>query len=221
MSGNLVPASRFSTESWVKNSRFIATIGPAFSVTEAREFIAGIAQDYIDATHNLPAYVIGSGTSITAHSSDNGEPSGTAGKPALSILLGSGLGDTVLVITRFFGGTKLGTGGLVKAYSNAARSAVEGVPKAKKISVHQASLKCPYSIYERLLRLIKLHNGLNIKESFSEQVRIDFLLPISHVPSLQAEVSELSSGQLSVIIQKEILVALQPVNIAEDKSRYA
>ena len=221
MSGNLVPASRFSTESWVKNSHFIATIGPAFSVKEAREIIAEITQDFMDATHNVPVYVIGSGSSITAHSSDNGEPSGTAGKPALSVLMGSGLGDTVLVITRYFGGTKLGTGGLVKAYSNAARDAINGVPKAKKIMVHQASVTCPYNIYERLLRLIKLHNGLNIKESYSEHVRIDFSLPASHAPALQSEVSELSNGQLSVIIQKEDLVALLPINTAEDKSRYA
>lgn len=217
MSGNMVPASRFSTESWVKNSHFIATIGPAFSVTEAREFIAEINQEYKDATHNVPAYVIGFGSSITAHSSDNGEPSGTAGKPALSVLLGSGLGDTVLLITRYFGGTKLGTGGLVKAYSNAARDAVDGVPKAKKIRVHQASVTCPYNLHERLLRLIKLNKGLQIKETYSELVRIDFSLPVNHVPALQTAVSDLSNGLLSILIQKENLVALQPVNTAEDK----
>lgn len=221
MSGNLVPASRFSTESWVKNSHFIATIGPAFSVTEAREFIAEINQDYRDATHNVPVYVIGFGSSITAHSSDNGEPSGTAGKPALSVLMGSGLGDTVIVITRYFGGTKLGTGGLVKAYSNAARDGVEGVPKAKKLSVHQASVTCPYNLYERLLRLIKLNKGLHIKESYTELVRIDFSLPISHVQTLQTAVSELSNGQLSILVQKENLFALQPVNTAEDESSNA
>lgn len=221
MAGNLVPASRFSTESWVKNSHFIATIGPAFSVTEAREFIAEINQQFMDATHNVPAYVIGSGSSITAHSSDNGEPSGTAGKPALSVLMGSGLGDAVLVITRYFGGTKLGTGGLVKAYSNAARDAVGGVPRAKKIRVHQAFISCPYNIYERMLRLIKLHKGLHLEESYSEQVRIDFLLPAGAASALQTAVTELSNGQLSVIIQKEDLVALQPVNTAEDKSSNA
>ena len=221
MSGNLVPASRFSTESWVKNSHFIATIGPAFSVAEAKEFISEINRNYMDATHNVPAYVIGSGSSVTAHSSDNGEPSGTAGKPALSVLMGSGLGDAVLVITRYFGGTKLGTGGLVKAYSSAARDAVDGVLKAKKISVHQASVTCPYNIYERLLRLIKLHEGMHIKESYSELVRIDFSLPVDHALTLQSAVSDLSNGQLSIIIQKENRVALKPVNTAEDKSSNA
>ena len=89
MSGHLVPASRFSVECRVKNSRFISTIGPAFSVSDAKEFIAEINRHYEDATHNVPAYVIGSGASVTAHSSDNGEPSGTAGKPALAVLMGS------------------------------------------------------------------------------------------------------------------------------------
>lgn len=221
MPGNLVPASRYATESWVKNSHFIATIAPAFSVAQAREFIAEINQEYLDATHNVPAYVIGSGSSITAHSSDNGEPSGTAGKPALSVLMGSGLGDAVLVITRYFGGTKLGTGGLVKAYSNAARDAVEGVQKAKKIRVHQASVTCPYNLYESLLRLVKLHKGLNIKETYSEQVRIDFSLPTNHASTLQSAINELSNGQLSVIIEEDALIALRPINIAEDKSSNA
>jgi uncharacterized YigZ family protein len=211
MAGNLVPASRFSIESWAKNSRFIATIGPAFSVGDARDFISEINQLYADATHNVPAYVIGSGSSITAHSSDNGEPSGTAGKPALSVLMGSGLGDAVLVITRYFGGTKLGTGGLVKAYSNAARDAVQGVPKARKIAVYQASIICPYAIYESLQRLIKLHKALNIKETFSEHVQIDFSLPDKNLSALESAVNELSNGQISVIVEDKIMVALQPI----------
>lgn len=219
MPNNLVPASRFEVESWVKNSRFISTVGPAFSVSEARAFFADVNQRYADATHNVPVFVIGTGSAITAHSSDNGEPSGTAGKPALSVLMGSGLGDTVLVITRYFGGTKLGTGGLVKAYTNAAQLAVEGVPKAQKIKVHKASLSCPYNIYESVHRLISLHNGLNIQESFTEQVQIDFSLPMDDMPGLQSAIFEQSNGQISVTILQSDLVALQPVISAEDKNK--
>ena len=218
MTGSLVPASRYEVESWVKNSRFIATIGPAFSVSEARNFISEINQLYPDATHNVPAYVIGSGSSTTAHSSDDGEPSGTAGKPALSVLMGSNLGDVVLVITRYFGGTKLGTGGLVRAYSSTAKSAVQGVPKAEKITVHQASVTCPYNLHEGTLRLIKLHQGLNIKENFTEQVQIEFSLPSDQVSSLQASISEISNGQISVIVDKKNLQALKPISAYQDKS---
>lgn len=218
MSGHLVPASRFSVECRVKNSRFISTIGPAFSVSDAKEFIAEINRHYEDATHNVPAYLIGSGASVTAHSSDNGEPSGTAGKPALAVLIGSGLGDVVLVITRYFGGTKLGTGGLVKAYSNAAKDAVEGVPKANKIAVQAASITCPYPLHQRLLRLIKLHKGRNIKETFTELVQLDFYLPEGDPEDLRSAVSELSNGQLEIIIQDEIQFALQPFSSPEDRS---
>ena len=217
MSGYLVPASRYSTECRFKNSRFISTIGPAFSVIEAKAFITDINHKYSDATHNVPAYVIGSGSSVTAHSSDNGEPSGTAGKPALSVLMGSGLGDSVLVITRYFGGTKLGTGGLVKAYSTAAKDAIQGVPKANKIRVHKASITSPYPLYERLIRLIKLHKGHNIKEDFSEQVQIDFFLPEGGSLPLQAAVNDLSNGKLRIIFEDQIQVALQPVSAKEEK----
>jgi uncharacterized YigZ family protein len=221
MTGSLIPASNYKVESWVKNSHFIATIGPAFTVSDARDFIAEINEQYADATHNVPAYVIGSGPSTIAHSSDDGEPSGTAGKPALSVLIGSELGDTVLVITRYFGGTKLGTGGLVKAYSNAAKDAVQGVPKANKISVHQASITCPYNIHESALRLVKLHRGLNIQEKFSEHVQIDFSLPKDELSALQESISELSNGQIPVIILKKNLIALQPIRPFQEKSTHA
>ncbi len=221
MADYLVPARRFSAESWVKNSRFISTIGPAFSILEAKDFIGQINQQYPDSSHNVPVYLIGFGSSVTSHSSDAGEPSGTAGRPALSVLSGSGLGDTALVITRYFGGTKLGTGGLVKAYSNAAKIAVQGVPKARKITVHQASLFCPYNIYESSLRLVKAHKGFNFKEAFTEQVKIDFSLPVSEINALQSAITELSKGQIAITLQKKNLVALQPINDTEDITSHA
>jgi len=217
MAGDLVPASRFSVESWAKNSRFISTIGPSFSVEDAKNFIEEINLQYADATHNVPVYVIGSGASVTAHSSDDGEPSGTAGKPALSVLMGSGLGDTTLVITRYFGGTKLGTGGLVKAYSSAAKFAVNGVPKARKIKVHRTEIISPYNLHDKLYRLIKQHHGLNINQKYTEHVQIDFLLPPSDLSALQTAVNQLSQGQIEVLIREKDLVALQPVHTPEDQ----
>jgi uncharacterized YigZ family protein len=221
MSHDLVPAARYTTESWVKNSRFISTIGPSFSVEEAKSFISDRRGQYSDATHNVPAYIIGSGTSVTTHSSDNGEPSGTAGRPALSVLMGSGLGDVVLVITRYYGGTKLGTGGLVKAYGNAAKDAVQGVQKARKIAVHQCSLILPYNIYETSLRQIKRNKGFKLKERFTEQVQIDFLLSTDRFSALQSAITELSNGQIEITIQKKDQIALQPVNETKDTSIHA
>jgi uncharacterized YigZ family protein len=127
----IVPGGEARVEQRAGNSRFIATAGPAFTVDEARTFIARIRAEFADATHNVPAYVIGHGQTTVAHCHDDGEPAGTAGRPILAVLQGSGLGDGVVVVTRYFGGTKLGTGGLVRAYGDAAKAALAALPRRK------------------------------------------------------------------------------------------
>ncbi len=112
-----IPAETARVEIRVVNSRFIATIGEARSAEEARAFIDGVRGEFHDATHNVYAFRAGYGASVTEGMSDDGEPPGTAGRPALAVLRGADLGDVVLVVTRYFGGTKLGTGGLVRAYT--------------------------------------------------------------------------------------------------------
>lgn len=206
--GILVPASRFSTEIRISNSRFIATIAPAFSVAEAKAFIREINKLYADATHNVPVYQIGSGSSVIAHSSDNGEPSGTAGRPALSVLAGSGLGDAVLVITRYFGGTKLGTGGLVKAYSESARSAIQAVPKARKVAVHHCQISCPYNLYEQIIRILRNAGSKIDQEEFTEQVSIQFSIPANVYELLAGQIIDFSKGQISVQINAENQTAI-------------
>ena len=111
MENRIVPARHIETQFIDQNSRFITNAGPAFSVAEAQDFIAQVKDKYPGATHHVPVYLIGHGSATVAHCSDDGEPSGTAGRPALAVLQGSGFGDIVLVVTRYFGGTKLGTGG--------------------------------------------------------------------------------------------------------------
>ena len=210
MDGYYVPASFLSLESKVVNSKFIATISPAFSVNEAKLFINNINQKYSDATHNVPAYIIGHGSSHISHSSDNGEPSGTAGRPALSVLRGSGLGDTVLVISRYFGGTKLGTGGLVKAYGDSAREIISAVPRAKKVLVHIASLECPYPLYEQAKRTIRKFQGEIKSEDFTDKVSLIFSVPVKSYEILLNSIVELSSGQIRPVIIKKDQVSLVP-----------
>ncbi len=205
-----VPASFLSLESKVVNSKFIAAISPAFSVKEAKLFINNMNQKYSDATHNVPAYIIGHGSSLISHSSDNGEPSGTAGRPALSVIKGSGLGDTVLVISRYFGGTKLGTGGLVKAYGDSARKIIAAVPKAKKILVHIASLECPYPLYEQIKRTIRKFQGEIKSEDFTDKVSLIFSIPVKSYEILLNSIIELSSGQTRPDIIKKDQVSLVP-----------
>jgi uncharacterized YigZ family protein len=215
MPSSLVPAIHFSQETRVKNSRFIADIGPAFNVEQAREFIDQISQKFPDATHHVPAYIIGSGSSTIEHSNDDGEPSGTAGRPALSVLKGSGLGDTVLVITRYFGGTKLGTGGLVRAYSDAARQVVERVPKAEKITAHRVHIDLPYHLYDQIQRLIVQFQGIEIQEIFAEQVTISVSIPASNFDQFNNNLLELSSGDVAARILVEDQTALIPKTITK------
>src|SRR5215216_7189866 len=124
----LVPLHEIRRELIVVNSRFIATLVPAFNIDEARSFLARIRHEFGDASHNVPAYIIGGGNTVTEYFSDDGEPSGTAGKPTLMVLRGSGLGDVAVVITRYFGGTLLGTGGLVRAYGAAVKAVLALLP---------------------------------------------------------------------------------------------
>ena len=125
-----VPAHETRCEMVVVNSRFIATLAPVFSVDEAKAFIDRVKSEFPDASHNVPVYLVGYGDSVIAHCSDAGEPSGTAGRPALAVLSGSGLGDAAVVVTRYFGGAKLGTGGLVRLDCNVMARAVRFISEA-------------------------------------------------------------------------------------------
>jgi uncharacterized YigZ family protein len=189
-----IPAQQTRTEIEVLNSRFIATIAPAFSVEEARQFIAQIKTEFSDATHNVPAYLIGHGTSVTAHCLDDGEPSGTAGRPALAVLSGSGLGDAVVVVTRYFGGTKLGTGGLVRAYGDAVRAVLAEVPRAEKLPVHTVMMALPYPAFERVRLLVGAHGGQILDESFAANVTVTARFAVEQFPVFEGALQELSRG---------------------------
>ena len=191
-----IPAGEARTEIEVLNSRFIATAAPVFSVDEARAFVARIRSEFPDATHHVPAYVVGHGASTMAHCSDDGEPANTAGRPALAVLQGSGLGDVAVVVTRYFGGTKLGTGGLVRAYGDAVRAVLEVLPRAQKVATHTLLLVVPYALFERLRLAVEAHAGQILEEAFAAEVSVTARFPVERVPGFQSEVQELSGGRV-------------------------
>lgn len=195
-----IPATETSIEIEVKNSRFIATIAPVFSVAEAREFIRRVKTAYSDASHNVPAFLVGYGASVTAHCNDDGEPSGTAGRPALAVLQGSGLGDVAVVVTRYFGGTKLGTGGLVRAYGDAVRAVLEAVPRAEKVPTHIIMVAFPYTLFERVKRLIKAHGGKVLDEEFAADVTITAQFVVDRFDAFQQGLEEMTHGSVSAEI---------------------
>jgi uncharacterized YigZ family protein len=199
-----IPAQKSRAEIEVLNSRFIATIAPTFSVDEAREFIASIKSEFKDASHNVPAFVIGHGSFVTAHCHDDGEPSGTAGRPALAVLSGSGLGDAVVVVTRYFGGTKLGTGGLVHAYGDAVRAVLEVVPRAEKAPLHTVMMAIPYPAFERVRLLVEAHQGDIIDEIFGADVTMTARFGIAQLSEFEADIQELSRGAWGVEIVKTV-----------------
>lgn len=206
-----IPARQTRAEIEVVNSRFIATVAPAFSVEEARAFINRIKSEFASATHNVPAFVIGHGASMITHASDDGEPSGTAGKPALSVLAGSGLGDAVVVVTRFFGGTKLGTGGLVRAYGDAVRGVLAVTPRAERVATETVLIAIPYNWVERLRILASQHHGEILDETFSADVTVTARFRSADLPSFQADLVQASNGKMSaeVVESTEVIMPVE------------
>jgi len=208
----LVPAGRAQVELKIKNSRFVTSAAPVFSVEEARAFLDEIRGRYDDATHNVPVYIIGHGATTVTHCSDDGEPSGTAGRPALAVLQGSGLGDIAVVITRYFGGTKLGTGGLVRAYSDSMREILSALPKAEKVLCHTCRVILPYSLYEPVKHMVEESRAVVLDEKFTDQVLLKIQVAAKVFETLQSELGELSRGSLQFEVEKENFFALSPVH---------
>lgn len=195
-----IPAAETRVEIKVKNSRFIATAAPVFSVEEAKAFIARMRSEFSDASHNVPAYQIGFGSATLAHCNDDGEPSGTAGRPMLAVVQGSGLGDIAVVVTRYFGGTKLGTGGLVRAYGDAVKEVLAILPRAEKVPTHTVMMAIPYNYLERVRLLVAEFNGRIFEEDFAADITLVVQFTTEKFPHFQAALREHSHGALEAEI---------------------
>jgi uncharacterized YigZ family protein len=190
----IVPLEPVRAEIVVVNSRFIASLEGADSVEEARSFIARIRREYPDASHNVPAFVIGGGRSETDFCSDDGEPAGTSGRPLLAVLKGSGLGNVAVVVTRYFGGTLLGTGGLVKAYTEAGKAVLAKTRKAALSELKRVEVELPYALLERARALAADCGAAIAEEAFAETVRSVIDVPSEELGRFEARLAELSSG---------------------------
>jgi uncharacterized YigZ family protein len=210
-----IPAKEVRTEIWVLNSRFIATAAPVFSVDGAKAFVARIRAQFSDASHNVPAYLVGHGASVVAHCHDDGEPSGTAGRPALAVLRGSGLGDVAVVVTRYFGGTKLGTGGLVRAYGDAVRAVLEVLPRAEKAATHTVVVSTPDSLFELVRLATEAHHGQILEEDFAADVTVTARLAVEQFPGFQANLQEISNGTLEATIVETDESTIMPIRARE------
>lgn len=194
-----VPLSAAEAETEVKKSRFIASLCPVDSEAEAKAFIEQQRRRFPGANHHCWAYVAAEPHALTGlNSSDDGEPSGTAGRPMLAVLTGAGVGCVCVVVTRFFGGTKLGTGGLVRAYSQAVRAVLEQAPMAMREPQARYRLIYPYSLTSAVEALL---NGFDVtlsKQQFTEQVQLELSLPLGQQAAFAAALSEQLHGQAQV-----------------------
>jgi uncharacterized YigZ family protein len=206
----LIPLKEIRREQVVVNSRFIATLAPILSVEEARAFIARIKKEFADASHNVPAYIIGGGNTVTEFCSDDGEPAGTAGRPALAVMRGSGLGDVSVVVTRYFGGTLLGTGGLVRAYTESTQMVVNAVGRGRRVMVYVVMLAIPYNLLERVRSLAALQRAEILSEDYAADITMTLRLPVESFDLFQNELSELSAGRIKaeIVETTETVIAL-------------
>lgn len=195
----LIPKRTHRTEIIIVNSRFISTVGFADSVEKARGFIADIRDEMPEASHHVYAFRIGYGNSTTEGMSDDGEPSGTSGPPTLAVLRGIDIGDVVLVTTRYFGGTKLGTGGLVRAYTESAQTVLAGLETQSNEQWHQFLLELPYSLYDPLKIVLDRYDANIIDTDFTSSVLIQLSVRESLIPDIRAALTEASSGTVELV----------------------
>lgn len=193
-----IPAGEAREELRIVNSRFIGSAACTPTVEEARAFIERVRADFPDATHHAYAYVVGYGASTTEGMSDDGEPSGTAGRPMLALVRGSGLGDVTVVATRYFGGTLLGTGGLVHAYSDTTRAALAALPRTERVATRALLVVVDYSSYTLARQVLEAHAAHIEDETFATDVTMTALLPVSEVDACTADLAGITAGQAQV-----------------------
>ncbi len=182
-----------SDEFYEKRSRFIGYVSPVTSVDGANRFISEIKQKNWDAKHNVYAYALREGN--LKKYSDDGEPQGTAGVPVLDVILKSGVSDVCVVVTRYFGGILLGGGGLVRAYSHAAKIALDagGIVNMELSSV--LSVSTDYNFYGRLTPLIAENGGAVENTDFSDKVSVSFHIPCGKEEYIKSRIFDLSNGR--------------------------
>ena len=194
MSEYFVPAGSGEAEFVEKRSSFLGHVRFVETEDAAREFINEMKKKHYDARHNCWCYIIRGGA---GRYSDDGEPQGTAGLPMLEVFKREGVENVVCVVTRYFGGVLLGTGGLLRAYTKSAKDALDAAGIAAVRRWVKLEAACPYSLLERMKTECLALEGAVSDVEYGADVRMTFLLPESRSEEFQARVTELSAGQSS------------------------
>ncbi|MDZ7264277.1 MAG: YigZ family protein [candidate division KSB1 bacterium] len=182
----------------VKGSRFIGTASPVATEDAATEFIQRVARQYYAATHHCYAYHIGVPPEVCFRMSDAGEPTGTAGLPILNVIKGKGLTDIVVVVSRYFGGTKLGKGGLARAYADCTLLVLQQSPIIKKYMMQQLQLTFDYQLTNRVMGAISLFQATINQSTYGQEAQLVIALRKSQIDKLKQHLIEVTAGKISI-----------------------
>lgn len=206
MSSYSVPAESVQHELVIKKSQFITFVAAAAEVPQAQAFIESIRKQYPDARHVCWAYLVGKPKQTTLLScSDDGEPAGTAGKPMLNVLQHSGMGDIVAVVVRYFGGIKLGTGGLVRAYSGSVNEALKRLPTTKKVAMMPLNFRLPYAMEDWLRRTLATYAATVEHAEYGDALQINCLCPTDQQEPLMQFIADNGRGQVELLDSESLL----------------
>jgi len=187
-----IPAGPERVSAAIKRSKFTTTLVHAASPEEAKKVISGIKAEFRDANHHCWAYVAGPpGDTAQCGLSDDGEPHGTAGKPMLNVLLHCNVGEILAVVTRYFGGIKLGTGGLVRAYAGGVQQALDTLVRIEKRTWVPGAVAVDYKQLESVKRLLAESGARVVNEAYGAHVRIEYEVPEESLPELDARLTRL------------------------------
>ena len=201
---DLRPGEVFRVEQTIKRSRFIASVGHTPGVEEAKAFIEQIKAEFEDARHNCWAYCAGAaGSTDRIGASADGEPHGTAGRPMLTAVTHSGIGEVTVVVTRYFGGILLGTGGLVKAYQSSVKMALEAVPTRVRTKTKRIKFSVEHRFVNQVLRKIEAVNGRILEKNFDMDADFDVEIPEDLAETFAKELEELTRGALLIEFVEE------------------
>jgi uncharacterized YigZ family protein len=196
-----VPKETQRTESIIKKSKFICDICRVQNKDEAKAFIAAVKKEFPDARHHCSAFIAGPSQTGDMGMSDDGEPQGTAGKPMLQVLQGSGIGDIAAVVTRYFGGILLGTGGLVRAYSGAVQQGLESLEIVMKVPMRIVTLEISYAQEGMLRRMLDDFTAKIEEQTFGTDITFTLIMPSNRVEEFTKTIIEETNGTAEFLIE--------------------
>jgi uncharacterized YigZ family protein len=195
-----VPAQAHQVELEIKRSKFLTFVAPATCREEADNFIKSLRTQHPQANHVCWAYIAGSPNTTIRSMSDDGEPSGTAGMPMLKIIEYSGYGDIVVAVVRYFGGTKLGTGGLQRAYSEAVSLVLTDLPIRRKVDRTSLQLTYDYTHDGSISRLLERYDVQDIDSNYAQQVTLCLAIASSELSTFKTELTNITAGNVEILI---------------------